>query len=237
VGEGAFTGAFTVVGENVTIGRNAVLHPHVVIYEGASIGDDFCAHSHAVVREFCRIGHRVTLQNGVVVGGDGFGFALRKDGTHYKIVQSGVTVIEDDVEIQTLTSVDRATVGETRVKRGAKIDSLVQVGHACVVGEDNIICAQTGLAGSSILGRSVLLAGQVGVSGHLTIHDRAVVYAQSGVGGDVDAGATISGSPAFDAAVWRRAVAAFSKLPELVKTVRELKKRVETPAAPPDSTT
>ena len=134
------------------IGRNAVLHPHVVIYEGAEIGDDFLAHSHAVVREFCRIGHRVTLQNGVVVGGDGFGFAKRADGTHYKIVQSGVTVIEDDVEIQSLTSVDRATVGETRVKRGAKIDSLVQVGHACVVGEDNIICAQTGLAGSSMLG-------------------------------------------------------------------------------------
>jgi UDP-3-O-[3-hydroxymyristoyl] glucosamine N-acyltransferase len=108
------------------------------------IGDDFLAHSHAVVREFCRIGNRVILQNGVVVGGDGFGFAKRADGTHYKIVQSGVTVIEDDVEVQSLTSVDRATVGETRVKRGAKIDSLVQIGHACVVGEDNIICAQTG---------------------------------------------------------------------------------------------
>ncbi len=223
-------------GENVTVGRNAVLHPHVVIYEGARIGDDFCAHAHAVVREFCRIGDRVILQNGVVVGGDGFGFALRKDGTHYKIVQSGITVIEDDVEIQTLTSVDRATVGETRVKRGAKIDSLVQVGHACVVGEDNIICAQTGLAGSSILGQSVVLAGQVGVSGHLTIHDKAVVYAQSGVGGDVDAGAAISGSPAFDAAVWRRAVAAFSRLPELVKTVRELKKRIEELAAAPRAT-
>ena len=162
-----------------------MLHPHVVIYEGAHIGDDFLAHSHAVVREFCRIGHRVTLQNGVVVGGDGFGFAKRADGTHYKIVQSGVTVIEDDVEIQILTSVDRATVGETRVKRGAKIDSLVQVGHACVVGEDNIICAQTGLAGSTVLEQNVLLAGQVGVSGHLTIHDDAMVYAQSGIGGDV----------------------------------------------------
>ena len=148
------------VGENVVIGRNAVLQPHVVIYDGAAIGDDFYAHSHAVVREFCRIGDRVTLQNGVVVGGDGFGFAKRADGTHYKIVQSGVTVIEDDVEIQTLTSVDRATVGETRVKRGAKIDSLVQVGHACVVGEDNIICAQTGLAGSSVLEKNVCWPGR-----------------------------------------------------------------------------
>ncbi len=227
VGENASIGPYAFIGEDVVIGRNAVLHPHVAIYRGARIGDDFCAHSHAVVREFCRIGNRVILQNGVVVGGDGFGFALTGEGTHYKIVQSGVTVIEDDVEIQTLTSIDRATVGETRVKRGAKIDSLVQVGHACVVGEDDILCAQTGLAGSSILGRSVVLAGQVGVSGHLTIHDNAVVYAQSGVGGDVEPGGVISGSPAFDAAEWRRAVAAFPKLPDLLKTIRELRKRVE----------
>jgi len=227
IGEGASVGPFAVVGERARIGRNAVLHPHVTIYEGAQIGDDFMAHSHAVVREFCRIGDRVILQNGVVVGGDGFGFAKRDDGTHYKIVQSGVTAIEDDVEIQSLTSVDRATAGETRVKRGAKIDSLVQVGHACVVGEDNIICAQTGLAGSSILERNVLLAGQVGVSGHLTVHQDAIVYAQSGIGGDVAAGARISGSPAFAASDWLRAITAFAKLPELLKTVRELKKRIE----------
>jgi len=226
IGEKASIGAFAVVGENVVIGRNAVLRPHVVIYEGAQIGDDFYAHSHAVVREFCQVGNRVILQNGVVIGGDGFGFAPRADRTHYKIVQSGVTVIEDDVEIQTLTSVDRATVGETRVKRGAKIDSLVQIGHACEVGEDNIICAQTGLAGSSVLKKNVLLAGQVGVSGHLTIHDNAVVYAQSGIGGDVEAGAVMSGSPAFEAREWLRAVTAFPKLPEILKRLRELEKRV-----------
>ncbi len=225
IGENASIGPYAVVGENATLGRNAVLQPHVVVYDGAVIGDDFYAHSHAVVREFCRIGNRVTLQNGVVVGGDGFGFAKRADGTHYKIVQSGITVIEDDVEIQTLTSVDRATVGETRVKRGAKIDSLVQVGHACVVGEDNIICAQTGLAGSSVLEKNVLLAGQVGISGHLTIHDDAVVYAQSGVGGDVAAGSVISGSPAFDAREWLRAITAFQKLPEILKAVRQLERR------------
>jgi UDP-3-O-[3-hydroxymyristoyl] glucosamine N-acyltransferase len=227
IGEGASIGPFAVVGERVSIGRHAVLHPHAIVYEGACIGDDFLAHSHAVVREFCRIGDRVILQNGVVVGGDGFGFAKRADGTHYKIAQSGVTVIEDDVEVQSLTSVDRATVGETRVKRGAKIDSLVQIGHACVVGEDNIVCAQTGLAGSSILERNVLLAGQVGVSGHLTIHDDVIVYAQSGIGGDVPAGARISGSPAFAASEWLRAITAFPKLPELLKTVRELRKRIE----------
>jgi UDP-3-O-[3-hydroxymyristoyl] glucosamine N-acyltransferase len=227
VGEGASIGPFAVVGERVRLGRNAVLHPHVVIYEGAAIGDDFLAHSHAAVREYCRIGNRVILQNGVVVGGDGFGFAKRTDGSHFKIVQSGFTVLEDDVEVQSLTSVDRATVGETRVKRGAKIDSLVQVGHACTVGEDNIICAQTGLAGSTVLERNVLLAGQVGSSGHLTVHEGAIVYAQSGIGGDVEAGARISGSPAFAAGDWLRAITAFPKLPQLMKTLRELTKRVE----------
>ncbi len=226
IGEGASIGPFAAVGERVRIGRNAVLYPHAVLYEGAEVGDDFIAHSHAVVREHCRIGNRVILQNGVVVGGDGFGFAKREDGSHYKIVQSGITVIEDDVEIQSLTSIDRATVGRTIVRRGAKIDSLVQVGHACEVGEDNIICSQAGLAGSSILKKNVVLAGQAGISGHLTIHDNAVIYAQSGIGHDVEAGAVVSGSPAFDAKIWRRAITAFQKLPDLVKAVRELDKRL-----------
>jgi UDP-3-O-[3-hydroxymyristoyl] glucosamine N-acyltransferase len=224
IGEGASIGAFVAVGENVVIGRGAVLHPHVVVYEGAEIGDDFIAHSHTVVREYCRIGDRVILQNGVVVGGDGFGFAKRADGKHHKIVQSGVTIVEDDVEIQSLTSIDRATFGETRVRRGAKIDSLVQVGHNCIVGEDNIICSQTGLAGSSVLEKNVLLAGQVGISGHLTIHEGATVYAQSGIGGDVKANSRVSGSPAFDASEWLRAITAFQKLPEILRTLRELKK-------------
>jgi UDP-3-O-[3-hydroxymyristoyl] glucosamine N-acyltransferase len=227
VGENASIGPFVSVGEHVRIGRNAVLHPHVVIYEGAQIGDDFLAHSHAVVREYCRVGDRVILQNGVVIGGDGFGFAKRADNTHFKIVQSGVTVVEDDVEVQSLTAVDRATVGETRIKRGAKIDNLVQIGHACTVGEDNIICAQTGLAGSTVLERNVLLAGQVGSSGHLTVHEGAIVYAQSGIGGDVKPGDRISGSPAFGASEWLRAITAFPKLPEILKSIRELKKKVE----------
>jgi UDP-3-O-[3-hydroxymyristoyl] glucosamine N-acyltransferase len=172
------------------------------------------------------VGDRVILQNNTVIGGDGFGFAKTKAGTHYKIVQSGITVIEDDVEIQSLTAIDRATVGETRVERGAKIDNLVQVGHASVIGEDNIICSQAGLAGSSILKKNVLLAGQVGISGHLTINDNAIIYAQSGIGGDVPAGAVMSGSPAFDARMWLRAITAFQKLPSLLSTIRKLEKRV-----------
>jgi UDP-3-O-[3-hydroxymyristoyl] glucosamine N-acyltransferase len=226
IGEGARIAPFAVVGEGVRLGKRARLHAHAVIYDGVVAGDDLLMHSHSVIREHCLLGSRVILQNHVVVGADGYGFAKQTDGTHYKIVQSGRVVIGDDVEIQSLSNIDRATVGETRVERGAKIDSLVQVGHASVVGEDNIICAQVGLAGSSILKKSVLLAGQVGVSGHLTIHDNAVVYAQSGIGHDVPAGTIVSGSPAFDFREWRRAVTAFPKLGEMVKTLRELEARV-----------
>ena len=200
IGENASIGPFAVVGENVTIGRNAVLHPHVVIYEGAHIGDDFYAHSHAVVREFCRIGHRVILQNSVVVGGDGFGFAKRADGTHDKIVQSGVTVIEDDVEIQTLTSVDRATDGRNARQAAARRSTAWCRSATPAWSAKTTSSARKPVSpGSSILEKNVLLAGQVGVSGHLTIHDNAVIYAQSGIGGDVAAGAVISGSPAFEA--------------------------------------
>jgi UDP-3-O-[3-hydroxymyristoyl] glucosamine N-acyltransferase len=226
LGPNAAIGAYVVVGEKTTIGANAVLHPHAVVYDGCTIGDDFTAHSHVSVREYTRIGNRVTLHNGVVVGGDGFGFAKGNDGRQYKIVQSGITVLEDDVEIQTLTSVDRATIGETRVKRGAKLDSLVQIGHACVVGEDNIICGQTGLAGSTVLEENVIMAGQTGSSGHLTIHKNAIVWAQSGVGHDVPEGAVVSGSPAFDSRDWLRASAAYSRLPELLRTVRALERRI-----------
>ncbi|HZQ56146.1 MAG TPA: UDP-3-O-(3-hydroxymyristoyl)glucosamine N-acyltransferase [Bryobacteraceae bacterium] len=226
IGPNPSIGPYAVVGENTTIGASVALHPHAVIYEGCTIGDDFTAHSHVSVREYTRIGNRVTLHNGVVVGGDGFGFAKGNDGRQHKIVQSGITVIEDDVEIQTLTSVDRATLGETRVKRGAKIDSLCQIGHACVVGEDNIICGQTGLAGSTVLEENVIMAGQTGSAGHVTIHKNATVWAQSGVGHDVPEGAIVSGSPAFDSRDWLRASAAYPRLPEMLRTLRALERRV-----------
>ena len=226
IGKDASIGPYVVIGEDVEIGARAVLHPHVVIYCGARIGDDFCAHSHAVVREFCQIGNRVILQNGVVVGADGFGFARQSDGTHYKMAQSGIAVIEDDVEVQALSAVDRATVGETRVKRGAKLDNMVQVGHASVVGEDSILCAQVGLAGSSHLGKNVLLAGQVGVAGHLTLDDNVIATAQSGIPGDVPANMMVSGYPAIENKLWLKCAAIFSKLPELHDTLRALKTKI-----------
>jgi len=227
IGAGAHIGPFCFVDEDVVIGRNAVLHSFVSIYRGAEIGDDFFAHSHAVVREFCRIGNRVILQNGVVVGSDGFGFARQADGRWYKMRQSGPAVIEDDVEIQAGACVDRATIGETRIRRGAKLDNLVQVGHASQVGEDALLCGQVGLAGSTVVGNRCILAGQVGAAGHLEIGDGAVLTAQSGVPNDVPAGALYSGYPAIENRQWLKSVAAFNRLPELQKAVRELKAEVE----------
>jgi UDP-3-O-[3-hydroxymyristoyl] glucosamine N-acyltransferase len=221
IGKGAHIGPYVVIQEDVQIGNNATLLAHVVIYRGAKIGDNFFAHSHAIVREFCRIGSNVVLQNGVVVGGDGFGFAKDEQGHWHKIAQSGPTVIEDDVEIQANACVDRASVGETRIARGTKIDNLVQVGHGSKVGEDSLLCAQAGLAGSTDVGKNVILAGQVGVAGHCKIGDDAIATAQSGIPNDVPAGAIVSGYPAIDNKLWLRCVAVFNRLPEIAKLIRK----------------
>jgi UDP-3-O-[3-hydroxymyristoyl] glucosamine N-acyltransferase len=219
IGKQASIGPYAVIGEDVEIGEHCVLLPHVVIYRGARIGKRFFAHAHAVVREFCQLGDNVILQNGAVVGADGFGFA--KNGGHWhKIVQSGAAVLEDDVEVQANACVDRASVGETRVRRGAKIDNLVQVGHGSEVGEDSLLCAQAGLAGSTVVGKNVILAGQVGVAGHCKLGDGVVATAQSGIPNDVEPGKMVSGYPAIDNQQWLRCVAVFNKLPELSKAIR-----------------
>src|SRR5579859_3094757 len=169
IGKGAHVGPYVVVGEDVEIGANAVLLAHVVIYRGVKIGDNFFAHAHAVVRENCRIGNHVLLQNGVVIGGDGFGFAKTAEGTWHKIPQPAPVIIEDDVEVQANACIDRASVGETRIGRGVKIDNLAQVGHGSRVGEDSLLCAQVGIAGSTEIGNRVILTGQVGVVGHCKV--------------------------------------------------------------------
>ncbi len=199
----------------------------MTIYRGAKIGDDFTAHAHSVVREHCRIGNRVILQNGAVIGGDGFGFAKRSDGTWYKMAQSGPAVLEDDVEVQSNACVDRATVGETRVRRGAKLDDLVLVGHASSVGTNTLLCGQVGLAGSTKIGNNCILAGQVGTAGHLVVGDGTVITAQSGVPNDVPAQAFYSGYPAVENRQWLKMMAALNQLPELQKRVRELESQVE----------
>ncbi len=226
IGPRAHVGAYVVVGADVRIGSDAVLLPHVVLYQGAAVGDRFFAHAHAVVREFCRLGDDVVLQNGAVIGSDGFGYAHDAAGVWMKIPQAGPAVLGDRVEVQANACVDRASVGETRVGNGTKIDNLVQVGHGSTVGENTLLCAQVGLAGSTTVGKSVILAGQVGVAGHCTVGDRAVVTAQSGVPNDVPAGATVSGYPAMDNRQWLRTVAALTRLPDMVRELRALRKTV-----------
>ena len=222
IGANAHIGPHCFVDEDVVIGKNAVLHSFVSIYRGVHIGDDFFAHSHTVVREFCRVGDRVILQNGAVIGADGLGFAKRKDGTWHKIVQSGPAVLEDDVEIQANACIDRATVGETRIGHGTKIDDLVLVGHACNVGPDSMICGQTGLAGSTTTGRGVIFAGQTASSGHLHVGEGTIVTAKSALPGDTPPNSIQSGSPAVDNKLWLRVTAAMNRLPDLLKRVREL---------------
>ena len=221
VGANAHIGPYVVIDDDVSIGNNAVLLAHVVIYRGVKIGNNFIAHAHAVVREYCTLGNDVILQNGVIVGCDGFGFA--RDGERWeKITQSGPTILEDEVEVQANSCIDRASVGETRIGRGTKIDNFVQVGHGSAVGEHTLLCAQVGLAGSTVVGKNVILAGQVGVAGHCRIGDGVIVTAQSGTHGDIPPGTMVSGSPAFDHKQWLRAVGLFNRLPELAKAVRKL---------------
>jgi UDP-3-O-[3-hydroxymyristoyl] glucosamine N-acyltransferase len=227
IGRNASLGPYVVIEEGVAIGEDCVLKSHVMVYRGAKIGDRFFAHSHAVVREDVVIGNDVTLQNGAVVGCDGFGFAKQADGSYYKIVQAGRVVVEDGVEIQAYACIDRATVGETRIHRGAKVDNLVQVGHACEVGENTLLCAQVGLAGSTKVGRNVILTGQVGAAGHLTIGDNVIATAQSGIPHDVEPDSIISGYPAMDNALWLKCAAVYARLPEIYAIFRKVRKYLE----------
>jgi UDP-3-O-[3-hydroxymyristoyl] glucosamine N-acyltransferase len=234
IGEGAYVGPYAVVGEDVTIGRDARIHPHVTIYAGACIGDRFTAHAGAVVRECVEIGHDVVLQPGVVIGGDGFGYVPSPGRPAQPIPQTGTVVLGDGVEVGANTTVDRAAVGATRVGAGAKLDNLVMVAHGCRVGERSLLAAQTGLAGSTVLGNDVMTGGQVGFAGHCVVGDGVRIAAQSGVAGDVPRGATVAGSPAIDIALWRRAVTAFARLPELLKRLRALE-RARSPSDPKDT--
>ncbi len=224
IGANAHIGAYVVIADNVTLGDDVVLLPHVVLYPGATIGNRFFAHAHAVVREHCRLGDDVILQNGAIIGADGFGFAKGPGGRWVKIVQSGPAILEDAVEVQANACIDRASIGETRIATGTKVDNLVQVGHGSTVGENTLLCAQVGLAGSTTIGRNVILAGQVGVAGHLTVGDGAIATAQTGIPSDVAPGAVVSGYPAMDNRAWLRTVAAINRLPDLLRKLRGMDK-------------
>ena len=237
IGEGAHIGAYVVVGADVRLGPHATLLPHVVIYPGVRAGSHLFAHAHAVVRENCVLGDHVTLENGAIVGSDGFGFAKNEAGHWEKIPQSGPVMLGDRVDVQANACIDRATVGSTVIGDGTKIDNLVQIGHGSKVGENTLVCAQTGLAGSSVVGSNVILAGQTGIAGHCTVGDGAILTAQSAVSHDVPPGKMISGSPGIDNRVWLRAVSIFQRLPELLKRLDRLEKRIEAgdPAAEVES--
>ena len=230
IGDGAHIGAYVVIGPWVKLAAHATLLPHVVLYSGVQAGKHLFAHAHAVVRENCILGDHVTIENGAIIGADGFGFAKTEQGHWEKIPQSGPVRLGDRVDVQANATIDRATVGATEIGDGSKIDNLVQIGHGSKVGQDTLVCAQTGLAGSSVVGSNVILAGQTGVAGHCTVGDGVILTAQSAVSHDVPPGKMISGSPGFDNRIWLRAVTIFQRLPELLKRLDRVEKKLASQA-------
>jgi len=228
IGKEVRVGAHAVIGEQVRIGDRAIIGPGVVVGEGAEVGSASLLYANVTVREGCRLGSRVIVHSGTVIGSDGFGFAPKPDGTYEKIPQLGIVVIEDDVEIGANCAVDRATLGETRIRRGAKLDNLIQVAHNVVIGEDTVIAAQTGISGSTKIGSQCMIGGQVGFTGHIEIADRTKIGAQSGLHRSIsEPGGTYFGYPAAPAREAMRIAAAMNFLPELLVTVRELQKKIE----------
>jgi UDP-3-O-[3-hydroxymyristoyl] glucosamine N-acyltransferase len=227
VAHDVFIGACVLIGPDAIVGNRVQIHPNVTIADNVTIGSDSVIHSGVAIRENSVLGRRVIVHNNAVIGSDGFGFAKDEQRRWLKIPQTGRVVIEDDVEIGAGTTIDRASTGETRIKRGAKLDNLIQIGHSCVVGEDALLCAQVGMAGSSRVGDRVILTGQVGIGGHIDVGDDAILYPQSGVPNDVAPGEILVGTPAFEVSAFWRAIAVFKKLGDLPKRIRALEKRLD----------
>jgi UDP-3-O-[3-hydroxymyristoyl] glucosamine N-acyltransferase len=219
-------GPFVTVGAGAVIGARTVIYPNAAIGPQARIGDDCVIHSNVSIREGVVVGHRVVLQNGAVIGSDGFGFIKQPDGSHLKILQLADVVLEDDVEIGANTTIDRPPIGETRIRAGAKIDNLVQVGHGVSIGRNALLAAQVGIAGSSTVEDDVVLAGQVGVSGHLRIGKGVIATAQTGIPNSVEPGQFISGYPAIPNRQWLKSSAVFRQLPALKKRIAQLEARI-----------
>jgi UDP-3-O-[3-hydroxymyristoyl] glucosamine N-acyltransferase len=226
LGSGVYIAPYVFIDEGVEIGDGCYIFPHTSIYRGVKIGKDTIIHSNVSIREDVNIGNGVIVKNGAVIGSDGFGFAKQEDGHHYKIIQTGRIIIEDQVEIGANTAIDRPAIGETRIRKGAKIDNLVQIGHSADVGEDSILCAQVGLAGSTKIGKNVILSGQVGVAGHLEIGDNAIATAQTGIPGSVKENTMVSGYPAIENRAWLKSSAVFARLPELLRDLQSLQAKV-----------
>lgn len=227
IGKDVAIGPLVYVGDEVEIGAETVIFPFVSLYPRVKIGQKTVIHSHVSIREETRIGNRVIIHNGVVIGSDGFGYQERKDKTRIKIPQKGIVVIEDDVELGANTTIDRATLGETMIKRGTKIDNLVQVAHNVEIGENSVLAAQTGIAGSSKIGKHVIMGGQVGISDHVTIGDNVTIAAKSGILKDIPANSFVGGIPSFDIKVTKKIWVSLPHLFNLFKDMKRLKKRVE----------
>lgn len=218
--------AGAVIGENVKIGARTIVHPGVVVYANVQVGEDCLLHANAVIREGSRIGNRVILQPSAVIGSDGFGFA--PDGTsYYKIPQVGIVVLEDDVEIGSCSCIDRAALGETIIRRGTKLDNLIQIGHNVQVGEDCILVSQCGIAGSSKVGNHCTFGGQAAIAGHLKVGDNVMIGGRGGATNNVESNQVLSGLPLMPHKQWLRATMTLPKLPEMRKEMQSLKKRMD----------
>ena len=227
IGERVSIGALCVVGEEAEIGAGAVIFPLVTIYPRVKIGADTVIHSNAALREGVSVGRRVVIHNGVVIGADGFGYIRAEDGRQIKIPQIGTVVIEDDVEIGPNTTIDRAVLGETIVRKGAKIDALVMVAHNVEIGENAILAAQTGIAGSSKVGRNTILSGQVGIADHVEVGDEVIIAAKSGVMKHIPSGSFVAGIPHLDIRDWRKFWVVAPQLYDIVKDLKKLRARIE----------
>jgi UDP-3-O-[3-hydroxymyristoyl] glucosamine N-acyltransferase len=228
ISDGCAIGAHVVIGDGCRVGANTKILPNTVVCNRTTIGEGCLIYPNVTIREECVLGNRIILQPGVVIGGDGFGFAPKKDGTYQKIPQRGIVVIEDDVEIQANSCVDRATMGETRIRRGTKLDNMVQIAHNVVIGEDTVIAAQTGVSGSTKVGNHVMIAGNVGIVGHLSIADRVIIAGQSGVSKSITKeGETVFGYPAKEIGKARRMEGALRQLPELLTQVRQMEQEIQ----------
>ncbi len=226
VGDDTYIGEFASIGENVVVGKNAKIYPHVTVGDNVVVGDNTILYSGVRIYESSRIGSDCTIHANAVIGADGFGFAPQTDNNYKKVAQIGNVVIEDKVEIGAGTTIDRATLGSTVIRRGVKLDNLIQIGHNVVIGENTVMAAQCGVAGSSKIGKNCMIGGQAGISGHLTVGDDVKMAAQAGIPSNVKDGQTIMGSPAMDASQYRKAFIYFRNFEKLVKRIDELEKTI-----------
>lgn len=227
VPDDAYVGAFAYIGANVTLGKNVKIYPQCYIGDNVTLGDDVTIYPGVKIYHGCRVGNRCIIQAGAVIGGDGFGFAPKPDGSYEKIAQVGIVIIEDDVEIGANTTIDRATMGATVVRRGVKLDNLIQVAHNVEVGENTVMAAQVGIAGSTKIGKQNMIGGQVGFAGHITVGDNNGIGAQSGVPNSVGDNQRLLGAPAINALTFARQCALMRRLPQLFDDVRAIKKSLQ----------